>query len=79
MLLTTTVDRQGRVKLPRQILDALGVQSETEIVIEITAAGALIKPHQTLTPITEKIAAMNLPVADWEQMEQEIVEGRVKS
>lgn len=77
MLLTTTVDRQGRVKLPRQILDALGVQNETEIVIEITASGALIKPRQTLTPITEKIAAMNLPAADWEQMEQEIEEGRL--
>lgn len=77
MLLTTTVDRQGRVKLPRQILEALGVQNETEIIIEITASGALIKPRQTLTPVTEKIAAMNLPVADWEQMEREIEEGRL--
>jgi len=69
---TITIDRLGRITLPKQILDALGVQPETEVVIELADKEVVIKPKQPFTPITERIATMNLPVADWEQMEREI-------
>lgn len=69
---TITIDRLGRITLPKQILDALGVQPETEVVIELADKEVVIKPKQSFTPITERIATMNLPVADWEQMEREI-------
>jgi AbrB family looped-hinge helix DNA binding protein len=69
---TITIDKGGRITLPKQILDALGVQPETEVVIELKEAGVVIKPRHPVTPITERIAAMNLPVADWNVMEQEI-------
>jgi len=72
---TITIDQLGRITLPKQILDALGVQPETEVVIELADKEVVIKPKQPFTPITERIATMNLPVADWEQMEREIEVG----
>ena len=73
---TITIDQSRRIVLPKQILDALGITIKDEIILELTQAGALIKPKRA-TPITDKIAAMNLPVSDWEQMKQEIEEGRI--
>ena len=75
---TITIDRAGRITLPKQILDALGVYPEAEVVIELMETGVVIKPKHLITPITERIAAMNLPVADWDQMEQEIEAGRLE-
>jgi len=75
---TITIDRAGRITLPKQILDALGVYPEAEVVIELMETGVVIKPKHPITPITERIAAMNLPVADWDQMEQEIEAGRLE-
>lgn len=75
---TITIDRAGRITLPKQILDALGVHPETEVVIELMETGLVIKPKHPITPITERIAAMNLPVAAWDQMEQEIETGRLE-
>jgi len=75
---TTTIDRAGRITLPKQVLDALGVHPEAEVVIELIEAGIVIKPKYPTTPITERIAAMSLPVADWDHMEQEIEAGRLE-
>lgn len=75
---TITIDQAGRITLPKQILDALGVHPEAEVVIELIETGVVIKPKYPISPITERIAAMNLPVADWDQMEQEIEAGRLE-
>ncbi len=76
---TTTIDRAGRITLPKPILAALGVRAlqETEVVIEVTEKGVVIKPTHAVTPLTDHVAAMELPVAGWEQMEQEIEAGRL--
>ena len=76
-LQTAIVDKIGRIILPRQILDALGIQEQDELIIEVTETGVLLKPKQSSQTITERIAAMNLPVDDWEHMEQEIEDGRL--
>jgi bifunctional DNA-binding transcriptional regulator/antitoxin component of YhaV-PrlF toxin-antitoxin module len=75
---TITIDSRGRIVLPEQILNAIGVQPkhETEVIVELTDAGILIKPKLQPTPITDRIAAMNLPIADWDEMEKEIEAGR---
>ncbi len=75
---TITIDRHGRITLPKRILDALGMQPETEVIIELADKEIVIKPKQPDTPITKRIAAMNLPVAEWEQMEREIEAGRLE-
>ncbi len=79
MVHTLTIDQKGRIKLPWQIMESLGVKTDTELIIEITEAGLLLKPKlsRAATPLTDQISAMNLPVADWELMEQEINAGRL--
>ncbi len=75
-----TIDQDGRITLPPQILGALGMSTlhEAKVVIEVTNVGVVIKPEHPTTPITARIAAMRLPVADWNQMEQEIEAGRLE-
>jgi hypothetical protein len=45
--------------------------------MEVTRRGLLIRSKRSDTPITDRIAAMSLPVAEWEQMEREIEAGRL--
>ncbi len=75
---TIPIDQGGRITLPQQILEALGVQPEAEVVIALTETGVVLKPKYAVTPITDRLAAMNLPVSDWERMEQEIEAGRME-
>ncbi len=75
---TITIDQAGRITLPKQILDALDLHPEAEVIIELTETGVVIKPKRSITPVTERIAALGLPVADWDQMEQEIEAGRLE-
>ena len=72
----STIDKNGRVVLPKPMLDALGIASDSEVVIELTDAGIVIKSTNRTPSITQRIADMNLPVADWGAMEQEIDAGR---
>ena len=72
----STIDKNGRVALPKPMLDALGIASDSEVVIELTDAGIVIKSTNLTPSITQRIADMNLPVADWDEMEQEIDAGR---
>ncbi|MBI5653822.1 MAG: AbrB/MazE/SpoVT family DNA-binding domain-containing protein [Chloroflexi bacterium] len=73
---TITIDRLGQVALPKRLLDALGLHPESEVVVELIESGIVIKPKPAITPITDRIAALDLPVAGWEQMEREIEAGR---
>lgn len=81
MVHTLTIDQQGRIKLPWQIIESLGMNIDTELIVEMTESGLLLKPKSspTSTPLTDQLSAMNLPVADWDQMEQEIEDGRFAS
>jgi bifunctional DNA-binding transcriptional regulator/antitoxin component of YhaV-PrlF toxin-antitoxin module len=74
---TMRIDHEGRLILPEDVRRALGVGPDQDVVAEITAAGLLIRAIREATSITERIAAMNLPTADWEQMEREIESGRL--
>lgn len=74
---TATVDRSGRIALSKSVIDALGMCPGEEVTMHLTDEGVVIKPKHTAVPVTECIAAMNLPVADWETMEQEIEAGRL--
>lgn len=76
MLHTVKVDKQGKLTLPQDALDALGVKKEAELVMELTEDGVLLSFKKSLPPLTEQIAGMNLPVSSWEQMESEVEAGR---
>lgn len=79
MVHTLTIDQKGRIKLPWQLIESLGMKTDTELIVEMTESGLLLKPKSspTSTPLTDQLSAMNLPVADWEQMEQEVEAGRL--
>jgi antitoxin component of MazEF toxin-antitoxin module len=69
------IDSAGRLTLSAAVLQALGIGPDEDVITELTEDGLLIRPRES-APITERIAAMNLPVAAWEQMEREIEAGR---
>ncbi len=71
---TITIDQSRRIKLPKKALDALGVKTKDEIVLELTETGIMIKPKRA-APLTDQLASINLPVSDWEQMKQETEAG----
>ncbi len=72
---TVMIDHKGRIALPKSALDALGVHPDEEVTLLLTDEGLVIKPKRAVAAITERIAAMNLPVAGWEDMEREIEAG----
>ena len=71
------INPRGELLLPQKACHLLGWLPEMEVTIELTNAAMVIRPKQAFPPITTDIASMNLPVADWEQMEHEIEKGRV--
>lgn len=76
MVETAHIDKAGRVALPAAALAVLGAGPDAEVDIEITGDGVLIRPARTAPSITDRIAAMALPVSSWEEMEVEIEAGR---
>ncbi len=75
---TIQIDLQGRIELPRMMREALGLIPQAEALVELTAKGIFIRPKLSATPITQRIANMNLPISDWTQMEKEIEAEHIK-
>jgi len=75
---TVKVDRSGRVVLPKSIRDRLKIGPGSEVVIEVKDKEVTLRrqEQERTTAITERIAALRLPIGDWEQMEREIEFGR---
>ncbi len=72
------IDKRGRIEIPKKMREECGLFPETDALIEIKDDGILIKPKLTDTPITRRIAEMDLPVSEWKKMEKEIAEGHLK-
>ncbi len=68
----STIDPSGKVELPRQMRDELGLAPGTTVVLELAARTISIRQESDLAPITRSIASMNLPVSEWEEMEEDI-------
>lgn len=69
------IDQAGRLVLPAAALAALGGETGVEVAVEVRSDGVLIKPRAAHHPVTDRVAAMALSVADWAQMEVEIAAG----
>ena len=73
----TTIDQLGRIELPRPMRDALGLNPGVLVVVELTAHRISIRQaaqagNSQTTPLTQRVAQMELPVASWDEMEREI-------
>lgn len=70
------IDKFGRIVIPKSMRDMLGLEKSGTVFIEDRNHELIIKPvHKKSGDTIRKIAAMNLPVEDWETMEQEITDG----
>ena len=76
-MITAHIDGAGRVTLPTTVLEALGIGPDHDVRIEVTKDGILLRPERQQLTITERIAAMNLPVREWGTMKREIKDGRL--
>ena len=81
MTLTVAAMYENGVLLPEQALP-LKEHEKVEIVIHRTFPGRedtpLTPPVEVRMAALQRLLSLELPVADWEQMEQEITEGAVE-
>lgn len=74
------IDKFGRISIPAKMRGALYLKESTAVYIEDRDDKLIIRPMHTKTPdAAGKISKMNLPVKDWETMEQEIESGAVNN
>ena len=72
------VDKFGRISIPVKMRKTLGLNESTAVYIIDRNDELIIRPMHTKTlDAVNKISKMNLPVDDWETMEQEIESGAV--
>ena len=72
------VDKFGRISIPVKMRKTLGLNESTAVYIIDRNDELIIRPmHTKTTDAAGKISKMNLPVDDWETMEQEIESGAV--
>ena len=72
------IDKFGRISIPAKVREALYLNKSTTVYIIDWNDELIIRPMHTKTPdAVKKISEMNLPVDDWETMEQEIESGAV--
>jgi predicted component of type VI protein secretion system len=73
-----TLIRQGRVVGRTIVLESeLGLPDGAPVEVEIRfhlPAETIVQRQQAL----QRLLSMNLPVADWEQMEQETIQGAIE-
>lgn len=55
-----------------------GLLPESDVIIESRGNGIFIRPRLAETPITQRIAEMDLPVSGWQEMEKEIEQGHLE-
>jgi len=74
----TKIDKFVRISILAKVREALCLKESTAVYIEDRDDELIIRPLHTKTPdAAEKISKMNLPIEDWETMEQEIKSGAV--
>jgi AbrB family looped-hinge helix DNA binding protein len=72
------LDRSGRISLPKSVRDFLLLKPGSQVIIEMRGKEVMLRADEGSTNITSRIAALALPVGDWEQMEREIEAGRLE-
>ncbi len=78
MIKIAKIDGFGRILIPKGLRESLGLREQSVVVLEEKEDYLLMRPaHGDPGDIVESISRMNLPVGDWEEMEEEIAKGRL--
>jgi AbrB family looped-hinge helix DNA binding protein len=70
-----TVDKSGRMVLPKKVRERLGVEGEGILLMEVKESEVVLKRTQIERSPSKAISKMNLPTGHWSKVEQEIEEG----
>lgn len=70
-----SVDKAGRVVLPKKIRERLGLVREGVLLMEMKGSEVVLKRSTIEKSPSMAISKLNLPIATWEQVEKEIEEG----
>ena len=81
MIITVAATYENGVLLPERALP-LKEHEQVELMIHTTSTGhediPWTPPVDARMAALQRLLSLELPVADWEQMEQEIIEGAVE-
>jgi len=72
------MDKSGRVVIPKELRQALRIRDAQPLLVELRKGEIVLKPLNLKGDPLKAIAEMNLPIAEWEQVEKQIEEGIVQ-
>jgi AbrB family looped-hinge helix DNA binding protein len=70
-----SVDKAGRVVLPKKAREKLGLSGKGVLAMELRESEIVLKRSSAEKSPSKAIAKMNLPVGRWSRIEKEIEEG----
>ncbi len=72
------IDKLGRLLIPKKIRESWGIAGDMKAILEKKGDSIMITPaHRKVKDISKRIAAMNLPIDEWEKVEEEIEKGAI--
>ncbi len=75
MATTVSMDKAGRVIIPKKVRKTLGIVGEEMLSIEVRGAEVVLKRSGLEKSPSMAIMKMSLPVGPWDTVEKEIEEG----
>jgi len=70
-----SVDKAGRVVLPKDVRQRLGLSGKGVLAMEVKESEVVLKRSATDKSPAKAISKMNLPAGPWSRIEKEIEEG----
>jgi len=70
-----SVDKSGRVVLPKDVRKRLGLTGEGMLLMEVKESEVVLKRSEIEKSPSKAISKMNLPAGPWGRVEKEIEEG----
>ena len=70
-----SVDKSGRLVLPKRIRKKLGLEQGGVVALELRGSGLAIERISAEKSAAKAISKMHLPIGPWEKTEKEIAKG----
>jgi AbrB family looped-hinge helix DNA binding protein len=70
-----SVDKAGRVVLPKDVRERLGLIGKGVLAMEVKGSEVVLKRSKTESSPSKAIAGMSLPAGPWSRIEKEIEDG----